>query len=222
MHRDLSEIFGVDGELGSVRTFRLNGLIGSFQAEANYRGATISASVARKIVAESAQSMRANLWQTEFDLDASYKFTERLSSELELHHKLYSDRNSSNELDWSPQYLFNPFGSKLAVGYHFSFVGFARNTNNGYWAPRLALSHNAFAHWSYDWTKVFSRLELELGRGSDRESSAEGTTHGYSTSVSAVLGLRPIENMVIEYSLSADRSPGWNSRSSALSVKYAF
>jgi hypothetical protein len=47
-------------------------------------------------------------------------------------------------------------------------------------------------------------------------------SHGYSGGVKAVLGLRPTENTVIEYSLSADRSPGWNSTSSGFSLKYTF
>jgi hypothetical protein len=125
------------------------------------------------------------VWQTDFGLSASYKSTERLSSELEFHHKLYSDRNSSNELEWSPQYLFDLLDGKLAVGYRFAYSGFAKNTDNGYWAPQLTLSHNAFAYWSYDWTKGYGRLELELGRGSARESSPEGNSRCRTVIVAA-------------------------------------
>ena len=225
VHRDLSEIFGVDGKFGSVSTLRRSGLIGSFQAEADYRDATISASVTRDFVASSAQTIRANIWQTDFGLSTAYKLTEQLKSELEFHHKLYSDRNSSNEIEWSPQYLFDLLDSKLAVGYRFAYSAFAENTDDGYWTPRLALSHTAFVNWSYDWAKGYSRLELGLGRGSSVGGwSPEGNTvsRGYSGDVKAALGLRPTENTVIEYSLSADRSPGWNSSSSGFSLKYTF
>jgi len=220
LHRELSEIFAVDGELGSIGTLRRNGLIGSFQAEVNYRDASISGSVGRNLLASSAQTIRANVWQTDFGLSGSYKLTERLSSELEFHHKVYSDRNGYNELEWSPQYLLDLLGSQITSGYRFSYSGFAKNTDNGYWAPQLTLSHNLFANWSYDWTTGYSRLELELGRGSVREAAT--VSYGYGGSVKAVIGLRPSENTVIEYSLSSDRSPGWNSTSSGFSLKYTF
>jgi hypothetical protein len=222
VQRDLSEMFSVEGKLGSVRSLGSNGWLGSFQATANLLGATISAGVGRDFLTDSAQTMRTNVWRTDFGLDLSYELNEHLSSELEVHRKLYTDRNSSNEVDWSPKYSFDLAGSKLAVGYHFTYTGFARNTDDIYWAPQLALSHNAFAKWSYNWGKAYARLELEMGRGSVRQSKAEDVSRGNDGNVKAVLGLRPAKDMTIEYIWSTDRSPGWNSTSSGFFLKYTF
>ena len=229
--RDLSEQSSVEAELGSVRSSRSSGLMGSFQATSTIFGSTISASVARDILAESAAAIRANVWQTDFELSASNKFTEQLTSEFAFRHRIYTDRNTSNQVEWSPQYSLDLISKNLLVGYHFDYLSFARNTDDVYWSPRFSLSHSAFAKWSFDWVKTYGRLELEMGRSSlsqtggnsVRGAIAQGpSSSGYDLSMTAVVGLKPTEKTNIEYTWSSESSAGWNSKTSGLSLKYMF
>ena len=231
MSRDLSEISSVEVELGRVRSSRSSGLIGSFQATSTIFGATISASVARDIFAESAAAIRANVWQTDFELSASNEFTEQLSSEFDFRHRIYSDRNSSNHVEWSPQYSLDLISKNLAVGYHFDYLSFARNMDDVYWSPQFSLTHSAFAKWSFDWVKTYGRLEFEMGYDSIRETadgSVRGATaqgpssSGYDLNMSAMVGIKPTEKTRVEYTWSSESSPGWNSKTSGLSFKYMF
>lgn len=79
---------------------------------------------------------------------------------------MYNDRNSSNEVEWSPQCSFDLISRDLSVGYHFDYTSFARNTDNVYWSPRLLLSDSVFAKWNFDSVRTFGRLEFEMGRSS--------------------------------------------------------
>jgi hypothetical protein len=227
--RDLSELSSVEAELGRVRSSRSGGLMGSFQATSTIFGATISASVARDILADSATAIQANVWHTDFGLSASNKFTEQLSSEFDFRHRIYTDRNSSNHVEWSPQYSLDQISKNLSVGYHFDYLSFARNTDDVYWSPRFSLSHSAFAKWSFDWVKTYGRLEFEMGHDSVSETGgnsvrgAQGpSSSGYDLSMTGVVGLKPTEKTKVEYTWSSESSPGWNSKTSGLSFKYIF
>lgn len=221
----------MEAELGSVRSSRSSGLMGSFQATSTIFGATISASVARDILAESATAIQANVWHTDFGFNVSNKFTEQLGSEFAFRHRIYTDRNSSNQVEWSPQYSLDLISKNLSVGYHFDYLSFARNTDDVYWSPRFSLSHSAFAKWSFDWVKTYGRLEVEMGRSSISEtggSSVRGakdqgpSSSGSDLSMTAVVGLKPTEKTTVEYTWGSESSAGWNSKTTGLIFKYMF
>jgi hypothetical protein len=222
IHKDLSETFGLGGGFGTVRTDRWSDWVGSFQANGKLLGAEITASIARELLASQADAIRARVAQTDFGLSASYELS-KISSEFEFHHKLYSDHNSSNEFEWTPKYTFDIRTTKLDLGYKFGYTAFARNTDNGYWAPQRVLSHNLFAAWAFDWVKTYGRVELSAGRDFVREAGPQSvgpTSGGFGVSAAAAIGFRPTADMVFECYFSGEQSPGWRSSNVGLSLKY--
>ncbi len=225
IHKDLSETFGLGGGFGTVRTDGWSDFVGSFQATAKIFGTEITASVARDLIASQADAIRNQMRQTDFGLSASYDLTKKISTEFEFHHKIYSDHNSSNEFEWTPKYTFDIYNTKLETGYKFSYSGFARNTDHGYWAPQRVLSHNLFAAWAFDWVKTYGRLELSAGPDFVREAGAQSSgpsSGGIGVSGSAAIGFRPTEDMVIEAYVNREESPGWQSMATGFSLKYFY
>jgi len=225
IHKDLSETFGLGGGFGTVRSDGWSDFVGSFQANAKFLNTDITASIARDVIVSQADAIRNRVRQTDFGLTASYELTKKIGTEFEFHHKIYSDQNSSNEFEWTPKYTFDIRNTKLETGYKFSYSGFARNTDHGYWAPERVLSHNIFAAWAFDWVKAYGRLELSAGRDFVREAGAQSSgpsSGGFGASASAALGFRPTEDMVIETYFNRDESPGWQSMATGLSLKYFY
>ena len=225
IHKDLSEAFGLGGGFGMVRTDSWSDFVGSFQTEAKILGADITATIARDLLLSQAAAIRARVRQTDFGLSGSYDLTKQFSSDFEFHHKLYSDHNSSNEFEWTPKYTFDIRDTKLEAGYKFNYTGFARSTDDGYWSPQRVLSHNIFAAWAFDWVETYGRLELSAGPDFVRESGKQSSgpsAGGFGASASAAFGFRPTKDMLIECYFSGDRSPGWQSTATGLSLKYFY
>ena len=224
IQRDIGEQFGIGAGFGTVASSQWTDLVGSLRMHADFGRATIEASLARDMLAGSAQEIRANIRQTDFSVSASDPLTDRLSSDLEFDHRIYSDGNSSNEFGFSPGYSFALPESKLVLGYAFSYQGFARNTNNGYWAPQLALSNGGSIAWTFDWIDTYGSVEVSGGRGIVRASSpgAYGQSSGYDTGAKAVLGFRPTRNMIVEYYWSGTQSARWSSTATGLGLTYIF
>lgn len=225
IHKDLSETFGLDGGFGMVRTDNWSDFVGSFQMEAKVLNADITATIARDLLLSQAAAIRSRLRQTDFGLSGSYDLTKQISSEFEFHHKLYSDHNSSNEFEWTPKYTFDIHNTKLEAGYKFNYTAFARSTNDGYWSPQRIFSHNMFAAWAFDWVKAYARLELSAGPDFVREvakQSSGPSSGGFGASASATFGFRPTPDMLIECYFSGDKSPGWQSTATGLSLKYFY
>lgn len=233
INRNLSETFAVGGGIGIVRTDGWSDAIGSLKVDANLLGAAISINAARDLAATSAQALRAHLMETAFSLNISDDLTSQLSSEFEFHHNIYSDRNSSDEVQWAPQYSFDLHKTKLAVGYRFDYNGFARNTDHGYWAPKRSMSNDLFAAWTFDWVTTYGRLEFSVGHDSVRETDPQAnrtangdlmgpSSSGFSESAAAAFGFRPTESMMVEFYCNRDESPGWHSTASGITLKYSY
>src|SRR5260370_38278586 len=225
IHRDLSETFGLGGGFGTVRTDGWSDFVGSFQATAKIFGTEITASVARDLIASQADAIRNQMRQTDFRLSASYDLTKKISTEFELHHKIYSFHNSSNEFEWTPKYKFDIYNTKLETGYKFSYSGFARNTDHGYWAPQRVLSHNLFAAWAFDWVKTYGRLELSGGPDFVREAGAQASgpsSGGIGVSGSAATAFRQNAHMVTDAYEPGNKWPDGQPMCTSFSLKYFY
>lgn len=223
-NKELSEPWGIGGGFGTARGLRYNDLVGSFQSHFNYRGASVTAAIARDMLPESAQAIKANIRQTDFGLSLSDDLSEHVSTDAEVHHRIYSDGNSSNNIAFSPDYTFNLSLGKLALGYRFSYTAFAQNPANGYWAPQKALSDGLSAAWSFDRTEFYGRTELGLGYDSVREIGkiSNGPSSGPGASAAVAFGIRLIKGTELETYWTGNGSPGWNSMNFGISLKYLF
>src|SRR5882757_7366473 len=88
IHKDLSETFALSGGVGSYWTLYYNDFVGSMVAHWHAGDWSISAGVARNLLAKSAESIRSNIRETDFGLSASYDLTKHLSSDFEFHHRV--------------------------------------------------------------------------------------------------------------------------------------
>jgi len=224
VHKDFSEEFGIGGGLGTVASTHRTDLAWSFRTSADIGGASLEANISHDVLAASAEEIRSNIRQTDFGLNLSDKLTASLGSGIEFHHKLYSDGNSSNEFQFSPTYEFPLVASDLAFGYSFQYLGFARDTNHGYWAPQRVLSNDVSIAWTFDWIDTYGRVEASGGFGSARMSgiNAGGPSSGWDGGAKLVFGFRPTRNSVVEYYWNGSGSAHWSSTSAGLSLTYTF
>jgi hypothetical protein len=224
-NRELTELWGIGGGFGAARGMQRSDFVGSLQSHFNYKGFSVTASIAREMLLESAQAVKANIRQTDFGLNLSDELSEHVSADVEVHHHTYSDGNSSNQIEFSPDYTFAlPLG-KLALGYRFSYLTFARNPDSGYWAPQKALSDGLSAVWSFDRTQYYGRTELGLDYESVREVgklSNGPSTSGPGASAGVAFGIRLMKGTELETYWTGNGSPGWNSMNVGISLKYLF
>lgn len=221
---NLNENLGVGGGFGTVYSQGWSLPIGSLKTSINLAGASLEAGISRSLLASSAQTIRSRVMQTDASAILSYDITENFTPSLEFHHINYSDHNSSVGVEFTPQYTFHLKGSQLQVGYDFNYESFATNTNNGYWAPQRLIANKLTGVWKFDRGDYFGRLEGSLGPESAHQSDSEpgSPQGGFATAASAVFGIRPSENMVLECNFAGDRSPGWNSTEIGFGIKYFF
>ena len=223
-NRELTELWGIGGGFGTARGLQHSDLVGSLQSHFNYRGLSVTASIAREMLLESAQAVKANIRQTDFGLNLSDELSEHVSTDAEVHHHIYSDGNSSNQIEFSPDYTFAMPLGKLALGYRFSYTTFAKNPENGYWAPQKALSNGLSAAWSFDRTEYYARTELGLDYDSVHEIGklSNGPSSGPGASAAVAFGIRLIKGTELETYWTGNGSPGWNSMNVGISLKYLF
>ena len=222
--KEFSESWGIGGGFGNARSLEGNDPVGSLHAHLDFGGVSLTGTISHDLLAESAQTLRAKVRQTDLGLSFSDDLSEHLTTDLELHHKIYSDHNASNELEFSPQYKFEVWASQLALGYRFNYIGFSRDTDNGYWAPKRSLSNGLAGTWTFDRNRIFGRGELGLGYDLLRASGTANGPAGSGIDLSAAmaLGIRPIRDTELQFYLSTEQSPGWNSIASGLSLRYTF
>jgi hypothetical protein len=223
-NRELSELWGIGGGFGTARGLRSNDAIGSFQTHFNEDGLSATATIARDLLLASAQTVASNIRQTDLGLSLSYDLSEAISTDAEVHRRFYSDGNRADEISLSPDYKFNLFGGKLALGYRFNYSAYAQNPEDGYWAPRSALSDGLAAAWSFDHQAYYGRGELGFSYDSVRESGklANGPTSGPGGSAAIAFGLRPAAGTEIETYWTGSGSAGWNSMNIGLAIHYFF
>ncbi|MGA9724071.1 MAG: hypothetical protein WBQ86_16545 [Candidatus Binatus sp.] len=222
--KDFSEQLSVGGGFGSARAMRSTDLVGSLAAHFSYRGATVTATIARDTLLESARTMAANIRQTDFGLSLSDDLSEHISTDAEAHHHIYTDGNSSNDFALSPQYSFDLAGIKLETGYRFNYTGFAHNAPSGYWTPQRALSNEMFSALTFDRAWIYGHSELGLNYDLVRESGplSNGPSSGPGASAAFALGIRPVKGTELETYWTGTGSAGWNSMNFGLSLKYIF
>jgi hypothetical protein len=224
IHKDLSETFALNGAFGSYRTLRYDDFIGSFQAQWHAGDWSISAGIARDLLAKSAQSIRSNIRQTDFGLTASYDLTKHLSSDFEFHHRIYSDGNSSNDLAFSPVYEFALEKSQFDVGYSLNYRSFAMKAEHGYYDPRRLISNGLIATWKFDYDGYYGNVEASEGHADIKGASGGlgAANSAMCTSMVATLGLRPSKDMTVEGYWGGEWSAAWSSNALGLKIRYSF
>jgi len=222
--KDFSERWGIGGGLGNARAMQSNDPVGSFAAHFNYAGATVTTMIAREMLMASAKTLAANIRQTDFGLSFSDDLSEHISTDAEAHHHIYTDGNSSNDFALTPQYTFELAGSKLEVGYRFSYTAFAHSAQSGYWAPQSALSNGIFSALTFDRVWIYGHSELGFSYDAVRETEplSNGPSSGPGVSAAFALGLRPVRGIELETYWTGNGSVGWNSMNFGLSLKYIF
>ncbi|HYL58046.1 MAG TPA: hypothetical protein VEU51_04190 [Candidatus Acidoferrales bacterium] len=222
--KEFSELWGIGGGFGTARSLGTGGLIGSIQAHLELFRTSISPSIARNMLVSSSQALHANLMETDFGLAISHELENGFSIEGDVHRKYLSDGNRSDEVEFSPTYSFDLRGTKLALGYHFSYLAFATNPENGYWSPRRALSNELTAAWTFDWLRTYGGLELSAGRDSVREQGVSnvGPGGGFGGSVGTSLGFRLDKGLSVDLNWSMEGSATWHSMLSGIALRYVF
>ena len=230
IHRDITDSLGVSGGFGAVRSLAWSDPVGSLESEAQVLGASITARISHDMLSTTAQEIRANIRQTDFSVDLSDDLNKQVSVDVQLHHTMYSDGNRSDDVEFAPQYTIDLRNSKLSLGYHFQYSAFAGNPNNGYWAPRELLSHEATLKWAYDWSALFGSVELagghqtvgQFGGTTSSLVSSYGGASGLDASITGIAGIRLTNASSIQYYVNRDSSVGFSSTATGMMFTYTF
>jgi hypothetical protein len=224
---NLTESLAVGGGLGSASTGDgWSTVIGAVQTSMSLASAQLQLSATHEMLEANAQTIRNHVQETDFDAQLSdYSLTQHLGGSLEYHHRLLSDGNNSNELNFSPQYSFKLGPGNLSLGYPFQYINYAEPSTFGYWAPRGLLMQQGQATWNFKWRNYYSLLQLGLGRSFGAATS--GQSQGFSGSGTFAVGWHIAKNMLAESYFTAGRDAlgqpaGWSSMNAGCRFNWGF
>jgi hypothetical protein len=145
-----------------------------------------------------------------------------------MHHRDFSDRNSSNSIQLAPEYDSQIFGLGLGLGYRLRYMAFERHTLNGYYNPLVSYGQQVFLDAAYDAGRFYFRFDVAGGRGTSKNSVISTAASDFSGEGTGTLGWRFSERVLAELTASGGDyglnypAKGWAQMSTALRVKYSF
>jgi hypothetical protein len=224
--RNLTEGLALGAGLGSASTGDgWSTFIGSVRTSATLLGVATQFTAERDLLAGNAQTIRNHVLQTNLELDASRPIVKNLSTGLQVHHRLFSDGNTSNEVRFSPSYGIDIRRTRLSLGYSFKYIDYAKPTALGYYAPRGLLSNQGSVNWNFQWRKVYGSGEFDFGRFIHADNPDQPSEFAGSSTVA--VGRSMSNGGLIEAYWTAGRDAlgtpaGWRSMNAGFRLNWAF
>jgi hypothetical protein len=229
IYRDWSGDWGLGGGIGTVGTADgWSTFIGSLRTSATVLGVSLDLAAERELVAGDTETIRSRVRETGLEFDASRSITEKLSAALTVHHRFFSDGNSSNEVRVSPKYMLDIGRTKLSLGYSFQYIDYANPSNNehrAYYAPNGLLANHGTANWRFRWHQFYGALEFDLGRF--MHLATPNTPSEFAGSGMVALGHQIFHGGYVEAYLTGGRDAlgtprGWRSMNSGMRLSWGF
>ena len=214
------------GGIGVIRTEDgSSSLAGSLTSSVNVRSMSITVGASRGLLEANAQTIRNHVMQTDFSVSIWDDITERLGTDVEFHHRIFSDGNSENDFSFAPEYSINIRKTKLALDWSFEYANFAQPTTLGYYAPQGLLTNQPAITWKFDRAGYYGLLKVGLGRAIHLYQAQ--WTPAFSGTGIAALGRRLSKRAALELYLTAGRDAlgmpsTWSSMNTGFKLNYSF
>ena len=223
----LSEMFHLGGNMEVSRAGDLGGkLLGSIDAGGDFRSSSLNAAVKRELVTSTTQAIRNGIYDADYQLGGSHRLPGGGSLGADYHHRSYSDNNSSDTLNISPQYSLAVHGKWITVGYRASLAQFARESSANYFSPKRMFSNEVYSEFSFDGPRYYGSFQLSSSRRFMEHPS--GDSSDFSASASDTLGVKLAENINFALTVAGGAfglsavSRGWSYFTVGSSLSYLF
>jgi hypothetical protein len=223
---DLSKRGRLRGEIGIAQTNqRLQGFVGELGTTLSLLSTTLGATVSRGFL-DSTGGKEKSVAYNSLDLGASKSLLGRLVVNLDLRHRDYADKNSSNHVGLGLRYALDVLGTSDIVGYRLNYTEFARKTNSSYYQPGIQRLQELYWIISYAFSRFYGSVGLSgyyqivTGAGA---TAGDITTAGYGT-----LGMIIAEGVSLELNESGGNhclcylKHGFTYSSTGFTVNYSF
>ena len=213
---------------GVARYLHQQSPIGAFKASGKIGGNELAISVGRQLQTDSLETIRDGLTSTEAAVSAKRKLFWGLKVKAEVHHREFSDRNSSNSIQLAPEYDRHIFGLDFGIGSRIRYVTFARHAQDGYYNPLVSFAEQIFLDANYDSGRFYFNFGVAGGRGTSRNSVTSAATSDFSGEGSGTLGWRIGRRFLAELMASGGDyglnypAKGWIQMSTGFRLKYSF
>ena len=226
-YRKFSKSFGAGAGFGIIRT--INGwstFVWSLQGDTEIGGFDLGLSLSKAALASTAETIRNHVTQTDLGLSISRDLVENLGTSFEFHRRIFSDRNSGIEIQFSPEYAIDMGKTKLGLGYSFHYFSYARSNverSLGYYAPQGLISNEGVVNWNFDWNSYYGSIELSLGRSVHTVRTED--PNSFSGSGTIAIGRRLPGGLLLESYIAAEKDAlgipsGWGSFGTGLRLNY--
>jgi hypothetical protein len=216
----------VGGGIGVIDTNDgSSSLAGSLLSTATAGNLEITMGAARGLLEATAETISHHVMQTDLYMTLWDDITDDLGSDVELHHKIFSDGNSENDFSVAPEYSFAIRKIKLTLDWTLEYQSFAQPTKLGYYAPQGLLSNEPSISWKFDRAGYYGLLKVGMTRAYQLYQSQWMPSFN-GTGVAAI-GKRLTERIALEGYVTAGRNSlgvpaGWNSMNTGLKLNYSF
>ncbi len=216
----------VGGGIGVIRTEDgSSSLAGSLTSTLDLRNMSITIGAARGLLEANAQTISNHIMQTDLSFSMWDGLGDHLGTDVEFHHRMFSDGNSENDLSIAPEYSIKVLKTKLAVGWTLEYADFAQPTKLGYYAPQGLLSNQPAVTWKFDRGGFYGMVKVGLMRTFWLYQSQ--WMPSFSGSAAAAFGRRLSERTAAEWYLTAGRDSlgmpaAWSSMNTGLKLNYNF
>jgi hypothetical protein len=216
----------VGGGIGVIDTDDgSSSLAGSLLSTATVGSMAITLGASRGLLEATAQTISHHVMQTDIYASLWDDLTDKLGTDVELHHRIFSDGNSENDFSVAPEYSIEIRKIKLALDWTLEYANFARPTTLGYYAPQGLLSNEPAISWKFDRAGYYGLLKVGMTRAY-RMYQSQWMPSFNGTGVAA-LGKRLSERMVVECYVTVGRNSlgvpaGWNSMNTGFKLNYSF
>jgi hypothetical protein len=216
----------VGGGIGVIRTQDgSSSLAGSLTSSIDVASMSITLGASRGLLEANAQTIAHHVMQTDLNVSIWDDITDDLGTDVEFHHRIFSDGNSENDFSLDPQYSIKIWKTKLALDWSFEYANFARPTTLGYYAPQGLLTDEPAISWKFDRAGYYGLFKVGAGRMFDLYQSQWKPS--FSGTGVAAFGKRLSERIVAECYLTAGRDAlgvpsAWSSMNTGFKLNYSF
>jgi hypothetical protein len=202
--------------------------IGAVKASGNIGATELAIAVNRQLQTDSLETIRNGLFSTETAVTAKRKLFGGFKIKAEFHHRDFSDGNSSNSIQFAPEYDHQIFGMDFGLGSRFRYMEFARHTLAGYYNPLVSYGQQVFMNANYDGGRFYFNFDVAGGRGTSRNSATSAAASDFSGEGAAAFGWKIGRRFLAELTASGGDyglnypAKGWAQMSTGFKLNYWF
>lgn len=166
------------------------------KADEKFTNGAAGASAVSYLMTDTAQLISNDIRATSYGLSGFEAFTGRVLLNASYSYKEYSDDNGSNDAQIYPSYVLLLQNPRLAAGYKLRYLGFRRQSLDGYYDPSSNIAQQIFANVSFDRGRFYGYAEPYAGHQTQRRYGV--VMNDYFGGGDGTLGYKPCKSLSVE------------------------